>query len=1033
MFRLIAVVRRALAAALFLIGVPCAFAVAGGIPRRMPSVQHIRAWAQAPLDPGQVATTVWIAAWLVWAALAALVMAAVARRVAQVRWDRMITRLPAPMQGLAATVLGATALTAPLTAAAAQAAPAPVSAGSTLDLASAARDGNQPAPQAADTPVSRDLRDAGPDRVVVRKGDTLSSIAEQCLGDADLWPKIFALNRGTYFDDVGGRLTDPDRIYPGWILQLPTSTDIPDRQPPRPGVGTPQPGPPPADSAPETAPPTSASPDATATPSSTAQPGAETTGPVATTGPGGATAPGSPPANDPHPADTPSRHDGAQGVRLASGSWLDAGLAGAIAVAAALIWKHRRRRYHRRPLSPDLRLDDPDMAAMPPAVTEIRRRLRVSLEPTSTAPSATATTLVPLSPAAPDRDSEHEVTGGEAEHHTSQAAETGQTRPNVPTLTHPAAVTWPAAGLGLIGPGAGAAARGFLAAALADIGSAAPPGQVLLPATTAAALLGDAAPTLPPESRVSVTADLAQALHLLEQQTLQRSRLLAEHDADTIAAVRSADPHEQPAPPILLLADPTDDADRTRIAAVLTQGQRLDIHGILLGAWPDGDTVVVDADGFTTPAPASSGPPIELGRISVLTQDDTLTLLNVLTEAHTGRPQPDARPGSPAPTTTSDRHVATAGNQPAQVLTALAQLGEASAAAVAVHLEMAYPAATAELVQQEHAGHTETVRTDTGRTVWRLTDAGRAFLADTAETSADATTTTSTPDTGIAGSSEGRYAEVDTALRWPDGDTIFTSELPPDAAAADDRKPGRVEVTVLGPAGIVATKPDRTPRRKAIELLVYLAVHDGSATVDAILDDLMPDAPASKAPERLYTYVSDLRAVMRRIGGPATYVTHPRGRYALNTDTISIDLWRMRAAIRDAQQTTNPQQRITALHRVIELYRGPLAADTDYEWAEPYREAIRQQALDAHLALADALTHDPLARAQVLEAAITHSPYSEQLYQQAMRTRAELGHLDAIRTLRRDLTRALAEIDTEPDDQTLTLADQLTAQTPPRK
>src|SRR3712207_7745816 len=37
------------------------------------------------------------------------------------------------------------------------------------------------------------------------------------------------------------------------------------------------------------------------------------------------------------------------------------------------------------------------------------------------------------------------------------------------------------------------------------------------------------------------------------------------------------------------------------------------------------------------------------------------------------------------------------------------------------------------------------------------------------------------------------------------------------------------------------------------------------------------------------------------------------------------------------------------------------------------------------------------------------------------------GHLDAIRTLRRTLTRRLAEIDAEPTDDSLTLADHLIA------
>lgn len=47
----------------------------------------------------------------------------------------------------------------------------------------------------------------------VQKGDSLSKIAKQELGDANAWKKIFEANR-----DV---LEDPDKIFPGQTLKLP--------------------------------------------------------------------------------------------------------------------------------------------------------------------------------------------------------------------------------------------------------------------------------------------------------------------------------------------------------------------------------------------------------------------------------------------------------------------------------------------------------------------------------------------------------------------------------------------------------------------------------------------------------------------------------------------------------------------------------------------------------------------------------------------------------------------------------------------
>ena len=55
--------------------------------------------------------------------------------------------------------------------------------------------------------------DPPPRIYTVRRGDTLSGIAEKELGDASRWPEIFELNR-----DV---IDDPDKIFPGQLLLLP--------------------------------------------------------------------------------------------------------------------------------------------------------------------------------------------------------------------------------------------------------------------------------------------------------------------------------------------------------------------------------------------------------------------------------------------------------------------------------------------------------------------------------------------------------------------------------------------------------------------------------------------------------------------------------------------------------------------------------------------------------------------------------------------------------------------------------------------
>ena len=47
----------------------------------------------------------------------------------------------------------------------------------------------------------------------VKSGDTLSGIAKQVYGDASQWKKIHTAN--------AGQIKDPDKIQPGWTLQIP--------------------------------------------------------------------------------------------------------------------------------------------------------------------------------------------------------------------------------------------------------------------------------------------------------------------------------------------------------------------------------------------------------------------------------------------------------------------------------------------------------------------------------------------------------------------------------------------------------------------------------------------------------------------------------------------------------------------------------------------------------------------------------------------------------------------------------------------
>jgi nucleoid-associated protein YgaU len=176
---------------------------------------------------------------------------------------------------------------------------------------------------------------------VVVKGDTLSDIAEDELGNERLYPQIVNLSRGT--EQPGGRhLTDPNLILPGWKLTLPATTHATATPP----VADPTPSPIPVDVPAPTLPPPTVEPIVTTLPPPT------TTVPT-TTAPT-VVAPitaASPTVPSPATTETPVVHSDARHTPAGKSSLaLLAGVGGSLVLASGLsirITMLRRRRMSR--------------------------------------------------------------------------------------------------------------------------------------------------------------------------------------------------------------------------------------------------------------------------------------------------------------------------------------------------------------------------------------------------------------------------------------------------------------------------------------------------------------------------------------------------------------------------------------------------------------------------------------------------------------------------------------------------------------
>ncbi|MFI7609542.1 transcriptional regulator [Micromonospora sp. NPDC049366] len=261
-----------------------------------------------------------------------------------------------------------------------------------------------------------------------------------------------------------------------------------------------------------------------------------------------------------------------------------------------------------------------------------------------------------------------------------------------------------------------------------------------------------------------------------------------------------------------------------------------------------------------------------------------------------------------------------------------------------------------------------------------------------------------------------------------------TDTTSPDRSAAvtapvDATPRVKARLRVLGPPHIDdISHPGRPLRAKALELAVFLACHPDGATTRDIGEYLEPDARLSQADQRVHTNASNLRHVLGRASTPDVrnaYLVKGGGRYRLDPTTVDVDVWTLRDLLHAATIATGPRRR-ELLTAACGLYSAPLADGQDYEWLPPHRETVRRWGTEAHLLLADDLIDsEPQTASDLLDKAIALDRYNEALYTRAMHARHALGDPDGIRTLLRALTKALVDLDAEPQEATIALASRL--------
>lgn len=740
--------------------------------------------------------------------------------------------------------------------------------------------------------------------------DSLWRIAQRLWGDGNRWPELFAQNRSVIQRD-GHALTTPGYIRPGWQF----TASIP--------------APPAAEHNGQD--PHSITP---ATPIATAVPPTSTPAPRTSVPAPTASAPAT--ASTPTPIQTSAataRQGGgharpATGVTLATGAFVSLGLAAAISAALASIAVWRRRRY---------RIGSGDRADLAQPMAPVVRALRIAHQQ--------ATESLPIPPSPPDPGS-GPVTALGVRDSRDVALDLAATH-----------------GLGLVGPGATAAARALLLSLLTNTGR--PTGiRVLIPASDVPTLLDNHRPDQLPAA-VMIVPDLDAALDELESALLTRTRhLLDGHD--TLPGGRTT---------LVLLASPAQHADR-RLQAILDNGASLGMIGILLGQWRPGATARIRLDGTVSAASPGVGETLTGTRLFTLPATDTTALLSLLRDAQgPDQPERDPREDHTAPPLVGDN-----GQPPPPTAPQVGDVPrEKDPFDELTQLESAHPADVRSEPPATESGHHEIPEANNSTTDPR----------GAANTGTDDGAKLPHHRPPLSLMVLGRVALIHT-----DEDT------PRDLTAA------------------------LTPKQR--EVLVYLAIHRNGARREALAEAIWPDSPRARPYNSLYSTLSLLRRNLSKATDDrlSEITRNDDGRYHLDPTLVTVDYWQFHDALATRRRVTTDAERLDALQQVTVLYRGGLAEDLSTEWIEAPREATRRDALDALGVLIRALgDRDPQRRLDLLERARVLDPYNEGVYRDIIRTQALLGQHESIPRTLTLLTTTLAELDQHPSNETTTLAE----------
>jgi outer membrane protein OmpA-like peptidoglycan-associated protein/DNA-binding SARP family transcriptional activator len=251
---------------------------------------------------------------------------------------------------------------------------------------------------------------------------------------------------------------------------------------------------------------------------------------------------------------------------------------------------------------------------------------------------------------------------------------------------------------------------------------------------------------------------------------------------------------------------------------------------------------------------------------------------------------------------------------------------------------------------------------------------------------------------------------------FPEEDEPATPVPTPPVSSGSERTRSRVELRLFSEQLAVEVEGQEVPGLRTVgrTLLAYLALHPHGASGEEIVQTCFGAMDSPQAVSARKNAIASIRSSLRAaIEDPDHHViVHSNGRYALDPELFSVDLWSFSRVCKEARSLSG-EPRVDLLREAVKAHPEKLLSEMKEVWVEPTRKSCIRVVVESLLEIADE-TRSEDEKVALLERSCFFDEFNEPLYRRIMEMHVSRGRPEIAHQVYRSLKDKLSLVGEKP-------------------